>query len=266
MKLRRIVSMKIYKIVNLINGKCYIGQTKQKISKRFANHISNAKKKVNRYLYDAMNHYGYENFSIELIEDGIIKEKIDETEIKWIAELKTLDPTFGYNMTKGGGGGHTLANWSEDRKKEHYRHQAENRAWSYPRGEETRKKIGDAHRGKIIPQEMRDRISETNKRKGIKWPNPTVTCPNCGKAGGQSAMKRWHFDNCKILTKIGDVESIKEMIKKQWKLIEISEHFKTTTRTIQNELSKTGKTFQDWRNEFGIKGAFGSVQRLDASG
>lgn len=24
-----------------------------------------------------------------------------------------------------------------------------------------------------------------------------VSCPHCGKVGGYSAMKRWHFDNCK---------------------------------------------------------------------
>lgn len=25
----------------------------------------------------------------------------------------------------------------------------------------------------------------------------TVQCPNCGKFGGEPAMARWHFDNCK---------------------------------------------------------------------
>lgn len=26
-----------------------------------------------------------------------------------------------------------------------------------------------------------------------------VTCPNCNKSGGQINMKRYHFDNCKVL-------------------------------------------------------------------
>jgi hypothetical protein len=26
---------------------------------------------------------------------------------------------------------------------------------------------------------------------------PTVTCPHCDKTGGNAAMKRWHFNNCK---------------------------------------------------------------------
>ena len=28
-------------------------------------------------------------------------------------------------------------------------------------------------------------------------PQPQVTCPHCGKSGGGSNMKRYHFDNCK---------------------------------------------------------------------
>lgn len=25
-----------------------------------------------------------------------------------------------------------------------------------------------------------------------------IICPHCGKEGAQTAMKRWHFDNCKF--------------------------------------------------------------------
>jgi len=33
-------------------------------------------------------------------------------------------------------------------------------------------------------------------RKGI--PHKTIKCPHCNKIGGIPAMKRWHFDNCKL--------------------------------------------------------------------
>lgn len=33
------------------------------------------------------------------------------------------------------------------------------------------------------------------KYKGVK--EKTVKCPYCEKTGGNKAMKRWHFDNCK---------------------------------------------------------------------
>ena len=32
-------------------------------------------------------------------------------------------------------------------------------------------------------------------RKGLK--DSVVTCPHCNKSGGNSGMKRYHFDNCK---------------------------------------------------------------------
>jgi len=33
--------------------------------------------------------------------------------------------------------------------------------------------------------------------KGIPKPQATVACPHCPKEGGNSLMKRYHFDNCK---------------------------------------------------------------------
>lgn len=96
----------IYKITNQINGKIYIGLTRTSIEERWKNHIKKAKEYPNRYLYDAMNHYGYEKFSIEQIEqcdDNIL----DEREIYWIAYYNSTNPDIGYNLTEGGGGGNT---------------------------------------------------------------------------------------------------------------------------------------------------------------
>lgn len=99
----------IYKITNKVNGKVYIGQTQKTIQERFANHIKKAKIHTNRYLYDAMNYYGYENFTVEKIEE-CPKEKLDEREIYWISFYNSNNKNFGYNMTKGGGGGDTWTN------------------------------------------------------------------------------------------------------------------------------------------------------------
>jgi hypothetical protein len=33
-------------------------------------------------------------------------------------------------------------------------------------------------------------------KKGMK--QPTMECPHCKKVGKSNAMKRWHFDNCKV--------------------------------------------------------------------
>lgn len=59
--------------------------------------------------------------------------------------------------------------------------------------EETKRKIGEAGKGRKHSEEAKRKISEALKGN----PKPKTTCPHCGKEGGNSAMKRWHFDKCK---------------------------------------------------------------------
>lgn len=105
----------IYKIVNTVNGKVYIGQTSKDIYCRMSAHMKAARKRVNRRLYDAMNKYGVENFTIDLIEK-CTKYDADDKEIYWIAFYDSTNPNNGYNMTPGGGGGNTWE--SNDHKEE----------------------------------------------------------------------------------------------------------------------------------------------------
>jgi uncharacterized metal-binding protein len=44
-------------------------------------------------------------------------------------------------------------------------------------------------------EEEKARISQALKGRHITV--RSVTCPHCGLPGGETAMKRWHFDNCK---------------------------------------------------------------------
>ena len=93
----------IYKLTNNVNGKIYVGQTKQTLEERFNSHIydMNREKFKHRPIYLAMKKYGVENFSIEKIEDcdDIIA---DERERFWIGYLNTC--VEGYNVALGGAG------------------------------------------------------------------------------------------------------------------------------------------------------------------
>ena len=91
----------IYKIINDINDKVYVGKTEFSIEKRFKEHCQDAFRDRNekRPLYAAMRKYGIEHFSIELIEET---EKPEEREIYWIGYFDGY--TQGYNATKGGDG------------------------------------------------------------------------------------------------------------------------------------------------------------------
>lgn len=95
----------IYKIINAANGKVYIGQTARTLQERYKEHLKHAASRDsdNRFLYKAMNKYGYDNFRIALIEE-VDDDKLSEREIYYISLYKADQRRFGYNMTAGGGG------------------------------------------------------------------------------------------------------------------------------------------------------------------
>lgn len=86
----------LYKITNLINGKCYIGQTKN-FKMRMRDHIRTRKSLISQ----AINKYGKENFSFIQLE-SFDESIIDEMEKKFILKFNSLAPN-GYNLTLGGG-------------------------------------------------------------------------------------------------------------------------------------------------------------------
>ena len=93
----------IYKIVNKLNNKIYIGKTTTSIEQRWKEHCRDSRKPrtCNRQLYSAFNKYGIENFTIEEIEkceDSILSER----ERYWIEYFGSFKN--GYNATIGGDG------------------------------------------------------------------------------------------------------------------------------------------------------------------
>ena len=92
---------KIYKYTNLINGKVYIGQTKQTLEQRDYKHQTQLND--NSYFHRAIKKYGRKNFSFELVEDNIPFNKLDEKEKYYINYFESFYTTGkGYNLTEGG--------------------------------------------------------------------------------------------------------------------------------------------------------------------
>lgn len=91
-------SYKVYKITNRLNGKIYIGQTKQSLEKRFMQHLH-----TNSPLGQAMRQCGTDNFTIEVIEECENQEQLNEREKFWIKVLNCKVPN-GYNLADGGYG------------------------------------------------------------------------------------------------------------------------------------------------------------------
>lgn len=95
----------VYSILNLINGKSYIGICKN-FDKRVKEHKRklNTQKHHNRYLQHSWNKYGETNFKFFIIFDNILRDELSKYEKLLIKLFKTNNSEFGYNLTEGGDG------------------------------------------------------------------------------------------------------------------------------------------------------------------
>lgn len=99
----------IYKAINIINGKSYIGQT-WNFKKRKKDHIrdgeSDKQKNFNRSLLTkAIRKYGKENFTWEIIDWAEDQKSLDKLEAEHIIKNNSLDRRYGYNLKEGGANG-----------------------------------------------------------------------------------------------------------------------------------------------------------------
>lgn len=66
----------LYVITNKVNRKQYVGKTYDSAENRYKDHIRKSNSTINRPLYRAINKYGKDNFSIEIIafyREGILE-------------------------------------------------------------------------------------------------------------------------------------------------------------------------------------------------
>jgi group I intron endonuclease len=129
----------IYCIENTINHKKYVGWAVD-IKRRFYKHKWDLRNNVhiNKHLQRAWNKYGEDIFEFWIIEEYPKDEELLKLmEIYFIAYYNAYRDDGGYNLTRGGEG-----------------------TFGKSPSEETRKKIGDAGRGRHRSEEEKKRISE----------------------------------------------------------------------------------------------------------
>lgn len=90
--------MFIYKIINKINNKVYIGQSIRPIEQRFQRHINDAiNNTLDTHLARAIRKYGKDNFSIELVDTATTQDELNSKEQYWIRFYNSI--CDGYNET-----------------------------------------------------------------------------------------------------------------------------------------------------------------------
>ena len=144
----------IYIVENLVNGKSYIGQTRN-LKERESAHLGGWSSPP--VISAAVRKYGKENFDFVIIESCVSLEELNSREIYWIKELDCLTPK-GYNLKRGGECGGELS-------------------------ETTKKKISISRKGqncgasnhmfgRTLTDEHKMKISKANKGKSIGNKNP----------------------------------------------------------------------------------------------
>ena len=151
----------IYKIVNTVNGKKYVGSTVN-MKQRWYEHKHYLARNLHHSpkLQYAWNKYGEDAFEFSVIEEcKPIKEVLLEREQFWIDELHAHGKT-GYNIAKVAGSPMFGRKHTEESLKKMS-------AASKNISAETRKKRSDSQKGKTNSPETREKISKANK--GRKW-------------------------------------------------------------------------------------------------
>ena len=88
--------MIIYKITNLVNSKILIGQTTRTLKRRWSEYQSDARNRPKRAIEHAINKYGVENFTIEVVDmcddlDDLNKKEITCSKIDRLVNQQELD-------------------------------------------------------------------------------------------------------------------------------------------------------------------------------
>jgi group I intron endonuclease len=159
----------IYKITNKINNKIYIGKTCNKNPfNRWARHLNTAKHKTTvnhtyQLIHKAINKYGKENFTFEVIEICNVENIGLEREKFWIEQYKSnvykYGNEFGYNLTEGGDGSSGFKHSKESKEKmsksrKGTRLGKENTFYGKHHSQKTKLIISKTHLGKKQPKEQ----------------------------------------------------------------------------------------------------------------
>ena len=139
----------IYKITNTVNGKAYIGQCQGNVKKRYNAHIRG---NGNKPLKEAIDEYGVEKFTFEILHDGVLNEYLDDYEEAAITKYDTFEN--GYNETP-----RAIGNLSGENHP----------LYGKPRSEEEKQKISESAKASPLVANVQKMATEAaaKKTKGV---------------------------------------------------------------------------------------------------
>lgn len=166
----------IYKILNLVNNKFYIGSALN-INSRFNIHkcLLRKNKHHSRHLQSAWNKYGETNFEFKILE-YCEKDNLLKREQFWLDETKCYDREFGYNCNPNAESPLGLKHSEYSNLKNSIRRKGRKQS------EETKRKRSEALKGRPLSELNKLRISQALKGKTRENPLTIEQRLNVSKA------------------------------------------------------------------------------------
>ena len=170
----------VYKHVNRMNNKVYIGITKQSPTVRWGTNGSNYKSSPHFYL--AIQKYGWNTFDHIICFENLSEKEAGEKEKQLIALYQADNPLYGYNLTSGGEKAFKMSEITCVKKSLAMRG---NKNGCHPCSEETKKKIAEAEKGRVFTEEHKLKLKlsaknrksppcSQNKKEKLKNSNPKM--------------------------------------------------------------------------------------------
>ena len=146
------------------NGKRYYGITsKENPEERWG--LNGNKYRRHPYFYNAIKKYGWDNFEHKIIFTDLTEKEAKLLEQMYIVLYDTNNKLYGYNMTLGGDGSLGCCHTEEAKKKMHNAHKGKILT------EEHKKHIGEASKARWQDAQYREKT--INSRKGHKHSDNT---------------------------------------------------------------------------------------------
>jgi len=156
----------IYKAVNKINKKSYIGQTICSLKHRISQHFAYVKMGSNIYFHRALKKYGKDNFEWEEIAWGGNQIDLNKLEIRMIDFYNTK--SNGYNLTNGGDGNSGMIVSEKTKKIWRERRKGENNSfYNKHHTEEVKQKLSEINLGEKHPFYGKHHTEETRQKQSV---------------------------------------------------------------------------------------------------
>lgn len=152
----------VYQHINKINGKQYIGITKRNPQERWGKNGVNYKSTP--HFFSAIQKYGWDNFEHNILYTGLTQEEACEIEKQLIAENRTQDRNFGYNILEGG---QASVLPIEVRQKMSQSMMGNKNGLGHKCSEEKKQKIREAQKGRKFSKEHKRKLSESAKKRHV---------------------------------------------------------------------------------------------------